>query len=525
MNESRSPSTVRASLGFVAGLIPTIVVLAGVGAVGWWGHSTGWKLEKFSSLTGSETVKNDWCSDHSVPESACVECDPTLLPKATSLGWCKVHGIPECTLDNPDRAEISSPASVSNEDLSRAKRSLEFAPRTENNPICKTHLRRIQFASARDANKAGIEVATVGMAPVVEFVSAPGEIGPNQTRVVHLSSRSQGSVWRVFKRLGDRVQTGDVLALIDASEVGKVKAELLQSFALLQLKVQTLASYRESSVVSEAKIREAEAAVQETQIRLDAARQALVNLGLPFTANDLQGVSADQLKAKLHFLAIPADAAKLLDPRTATTNLLPLVSPMDGLIVSRDVVAGEVVDNTRILFEVVDTRTLWLTCDVTSENARKLKLGQQVKFKPDDGREEVVGKLAWISTQADVKTRTVKVRAELQDPEGKLRANTFGSGRVILREEANAVSVPNETVHWEGCCHIVFVRDKDYLKPDSFKVFHVRKVRIGARDEKNAEIIAGVLPGELVVTQGSGTLLAELLRGNLGEGCACHAKK
>ena len=85
--------------------------------------------------------------------------------------------------------------------------------------------------------------------------------------------------------------------------------------------------------------------------------------------------------------------------------------------------------------------------------------------------------------------------------------------------------VPHEAVHWEGCCHVVFVRDKDYLKPDSFKVFHVRKVRIGARDEKNAEIVAGVLPGELVVTQGSGTLLAELLRGNLGEGCACHAKK
>ena len=83
------------------------------------------------------------------------------------------------------------------------------------------------------------------------------------------------------------------------------------------------------------------------------------------------------------------------------------------------------------------------------------------------------------------------------------------------------MSVPNEAVQWEGCCNVVFVRDKDYLKEGSPKVFHVRKVRLGAKDEKNTEIIAGVLPGEWVATGGSGLLLNELLRDNLGEGCAC----
>jgi cobalt-zinc-cadmium efflux system membrane fusion protein len=56
-------------------------------------------------------------------------------------------------------------------------------------------------------------------------------------------------------------------------------------------------------------------------------------------------------------------------------------------------------------------------------------------------------------------------------------------------------------------------------------VFHVRKVRLGARDEKNTEVVAGVLPGELVVTKASGLLLTELQRADLGEGCACcHPK-
>ena len=91
----------------------------------------------------------------------------------------------------------------------------------------------------------------------------------------------------------------------------------------------------------------------------------------------------------------------------------------------------------------------------------------------------------------------------------------------ILRDESKAIVIPSEAVHWDGCCNVVFVRDKDYLKDGSPKVFHVRTVRVGAKDGKNTEIIAGVVPGELVVTRGSTALRAELLKNNLGEGCTC----
>ena len=54
-------------------------------------------------------------------------------------------------------------------------------------------------------------------------------------------------------------------------------------------------------------------------------------------------------------------------------------------------------------------------------------------------------------------------------------------------------------------------------------MFHVRQVRIGAADdEATVEILAGVLPGEVVATEGSNVLLAQLLRSNLGAGCGCH---
>lgn len=522
----RQRGFIASAFGSIAATIPTLFVVAVAGAVGWWGHHSGWKLPKFSELNGHVKAKDDWCGEHNVPLSICVECDPDLLPRPTFREWCKLHGVSECTLCNPELAQLPKTPVVTNADLDRAKRALDFTDRPSNNSICRSHHRRIQFATARDADKAGVAVEPVWMAPAVEFVSAPGEIGYDQSRVAHLSTRSPGTVRKVFKHLGQDVKAGELLALVDAAEVGKAKAELLQAFAAHQLKAETLASIKQSGgAVSGARLREAEAALVESEIRLSAGCQSLTNLGLPLDEAEIRTLTADQLKAKLLFLGIPADVVKSLYARSATTNLLPLVTPIDGLIVSREMAAGEVVDITRILFEVVDTRSLWLTFDLKGEDARRVNIGHPVRFKPDNGREELLGKIVWRSSHADPKTRTVKVRANIADLERKLVANTFGSGRVILREEAEVVSVPNDAVHWEGCCHVVFVRDKDYLKAGSPKVFHVRKVRLGAKDAKNTEIIAGVLPGELVVTKGSGLLLTELLRADLGEGCACcHPK-
>jgi cobalt-zinc-cadmium efflux system membrane fusion protein len=118
----------------------------------------------------------------------------------------------------------------------------------------------------------------------------------------------------------------------------------------------------------------------------------------------------------------------------------------------------------------------------------------------------------------DEKTRTVEVRADLDNANGRLRASTFGAGTIVLREEEQAVVVPHEAVHWEGNCHVVFVYDKDSPKKGAPKVFHVRSIRPGAKDDRHTEIIAGVLPGEMVATKNSGVLRAQLLKSNLGAG-------
>jgi cobalt-zinc-cadmium efflux system membrane fusion protein len=303
--------------------------------------------------------------------------------------------------------------------------------------------------------------------------------------------------------------------------VGRAKSEYLQAQAHLRLKsknFETLQRFHATKNIPEVEFREAETALSEARIRLLTAEQALINLGLLDETNSLSMASEDQLPARLRFLGLPKDIENLLQGKRLTGNLLPIVAPFAGVVVARDVVAGEVVDNSKVLFVIVDPKRLWLTIDLRIEDAKAVEIGQKVHFRPDGSNQDAVGSINWISTEVDHKTRTVKARALLDNEDGRLRANTFGIGNVVLRQENKAIVVPNDAVQSEGCCHVLFVRDRNFLKDGSPKIFHVREVRFGVKGEQNTEVVAGVLPGEIVATRGSGVLRAELLKHNLGEG-------
>lgn len=505
------------------GAVPTLITLAAVAGLVLLGVRTGWKLPKFSVLMGKEQEeKKDWCDEHRVPDSICVECKKDCLPRAPEHGWCRKHGIAECPLCYPEVAQLQGSPKISAEDLERASEALKFAPRVENNSKCKLHLRRIQLASEEIANKLGVEVVPVGRGAVTDELKANGEVGFDRTRYARIISRLSGVVWRVERQIGEKVRAGDVLAVIDAVQVGKAKAEFLEALAQEDLKVKTLASYKASpETVSGQTLSEAQATVEDARIRRMNAEQTLANLDLPIRADDLKDLSADELSRRIRFLGLPYEIVRSLDPAKTTGNLIAVKAPLDGMLMARDdghvPTVGESVDAEKVLFVVADTQKMWLTLEVRLEDARKFRIGQTVHFRPDGG-DEVSGKLTWLSPSVDEKTRTIKVRAELPNTDNRLLARAFGTGHVVLREEKDAIVVPSEAVHWEGDCNIVFVRDKNYEQTDGPKVFHVRKVRPGAKSDGKTEIIAGLLPGELVVTAGSGTFRSELLRGNLGAG-------
>lgn len=524
--------------------IPTLLVLGALTAVGLWGHRTGWTAPRFDGVFGREEQEaaEDWCAEHNVPDSRCIACHPELAGESAA-DWCKEHGVPEsrCTVCHPEilqtgvagdwcrehgvpesgcticHAEIARKGEVPADDVSVV--ADESAADVQGNvtktagvrdpSTCQTHASRVQFASPAAVAKAGLRLGKVIERPMTQSMAVIGQVEYDATRFARVSSRVSGVASKVEKEIGAIVKKGDVLAIIESAEVGRAKAEYLQSVAALavahtssdRINSSTDAGYR-----TEAERQEAQALVRQAEIRLYSARLAIVNLGLP-TPDD--GATEEQVAR----LGIPDSLASTLPEGAAAANMVPLLAPLDGVVVLRDVVASENVEPERVLFAVADVSRMWITMDVPAADVFRVALGQGILFQPDDARDHSVrGTIDWLSTAVSEATRTVAVRAVVDNADGSLRAHSFGRSQIVLRGSPNAIAVPNDAIQWEGCCHVVFVRLAD-------DVFQTRKVRLGGKDAAYTEVLVGVLPGEVVVTTGSHVLRSEILKSNLGAGC------
>lgn len=505
--------------------VPNLIVFALLGSVLYLGHHTGWKMPNISALRGTGAGEaDDWCAEHLVPESQCVECKPELYPKPKSYGFCREHGVAECVIHHPDLAQVNDTPRLPRYD---AVSAISVIARPENNSRDTLHKSRVQFANREAADMAGIDVDVVQERPMSEFLLANGEIVFDPTRVAHLSSKSAGSLAVVLKTIGDEAQAGEILALVDSAQVGQAKSQLLNAVVQVQLRknnVERLRPAADKGAVPAKVLIEAESALQEAEIAYVSARQALLNLGFDLP-DELESEDVRRLAERIRLLGLPRTIVEVLPSSTKTANLIPVVAPKDGVVVASTAVAGEMVDTATILFTVADPQSMWLLLNVRQEDAKYVRPELPVVFRTDDGSQEVTGSIAWTSPAVDERTRTLKAKVLLSNSKGTLRDKTFGTAHIVLREEPNAVVVPREAVQSASDSQFVFVRDRNYFKNDAPKVFHVRQVRIGARDDRYVELVAGVLPGEVIATKGSGALLAQLLRSSFGAGCGCHPSK
>jgi cobalt-zinc-cadmium efflux system membrane fusion protein len=171
---------------------------------------------------------------------------------------------------------------------------------------------------------------------------------------------------------------------------------------------------------------EAQVALREARVKVLAQRQALANLGLAVRLEDLRKLPDEQAFRKLRLLGLPPNLAGADQEDDLPASLLPLRAPFAGQVVKRDVVVGEVVTPSLPQFVVADLGKLWVMLDVRLEDVGLLAVGQEVTFRSEATDQEAAGKLTWISPDVDPKTRTVRARAEVANPSGRLRPATFG---------------------------------------------------------------------------------------------------
>lgn len=374
---------------------------------------------------------------------------------------------------------------------------------------------QVQFSSPTACQQAGLVIEPVRVQPLEQHVVANGVVGYDQTRVAQLSAKVPGAVWRVEKKLGQPVNKGDVLALVESADVGRAKSEFLSAIAALNhLNTRLKMVQPLEDVVAARQIREAEAAVREAKIQVYNTHQALVNLGLPIDPEEALAMDDVALRGQMQFLGLPAAIADTLDPKTTTANLIPLISPFDGFVIGRDVVLGEVALPTQPQFTVADCSHLWITLQVRIEDAKEVEIGQPVRFIADGTKQDVECQVRWISPEMDEKTRTVEVRADVLNPwqhsaydpdEGQwaLHVNAFGTGKVRTLSKAAATCVSNTAIQFDDQQPVVFV-----ARPEN--VFERVPVVIGETLADVTEVVAGLAADDRVVTVGSLLLKAEL---------------
>jgi cobalt-zinc-cadmium efflux system membrane fusion protein len=453
-------------LGSCISAIPNLAVLLTLIGIGYWGHTHHWKIPKFSDLIhgnhGSRTVADS-------------------------------HAAPVAT--NASKSATSDGGTQSSESDS---------------------IPTIQFASGDALRKSGITVGHIQERSMDEFVHAYGTVTYDETRLAQLSCRVPGIVWRVEKQLGDTVKKGDILAIYDSNEVGRAKAEVLEADVKSDLANQTLERLTHvGDAVPARTVREAEAEVRMSAVRRFNAQQALLNLGLPISMQAMTGLSDTDLADRLHFLGLPPEVVASLDRDTASANLIPLISPLDGMVIRRNIVTGELADPDQPQFTVADVRKMWLILNVRKEDATGLEIGQTVFFSSTGLPGEVESKLTWIATETDKRTRSVQVRAEIDnvatdDGTGKptkwrFRAHTFGTGRVQIRQRPVALVVPNSAIQWDGTRHLIFSPQSDG------RSFRAIPVKLGVVQDGYTEVLGDVARGQPVVSTGAYLLKSELM--------------
>lgn len=493
-----TPDGSKGSLVRGAAQLLTLMTLAGVAYVG---HSTHWRFGWHQPARGP---------DHLDPALIVTVENESLAIQPDAAEWCTEHDVAHCPLCNPHLAQVDPAPHVSPAELQRVRIALASCQPSTNQRACLVVHHRLRLSSAEAAERLGIEVAPAWTAEMSDVISTSGKTSFDPTRVAHLSARAPATAWRVLKRLGQTVQKGEVLALLESADVGRAKAELQQSLVQLRLKHQAYENTR-SAPVAEQKRRETHAALRDAEARVLSAEQGLVNLGLSVRASELSELPFDAMANALQRLGLPEPLADLGDELIPAT-LLPIVSPLDGTVTQCDVVAGESVDASRTLLTIADGTRLVLTLHLSAVDVSRIAVGQSVRFRADGAHHDTTSSVSWIGSTAQDRTRTVPIRAELDNRDGHLLAGMFGRGAVVLRHAPDAVVVPNEAIQTDGDCQLVFVRDKEFLRPDGPKVFHIRSVRTGAKDDRQTEVVVGVLPGEVVATRGSDRLLNEVLR-------------
>ena len=335
-----------------------------------------------------------------------------------------------------------------------------------------------------------LETAPVALEPLAAAIQATGEIKPNAYRLAHVSPRIAGKAIEVSGVLGQAVEPGQKLALLDSLELGERKSAFLQARSNLNVARRNYDREErlfKDKISSEREYLEARSEFERSEAAYQAAREALHLVGLA-----KQDIDAIQWETE--------GGQKL--------SYFPLVAPFAGTIIERHIAIGELVSPEDKPFTIADLGTVWVLLDVYEKDLAHLREGASVRVTVDAyPGEKFAGKVLYVSRQVDPATRTIEARIEVDNEDGRLRSGMFaraaiGSAGVDAKD---SLVVPRDAIQRVREETVVFVPEED-------GGFEPRKVELGREADDKVEVLSGLSAGERIVTNGAFYLKSTLLK-------------
>jgi HlyD family secretion protein len=359
------------------------------------------------------------------------------------------------------------------------------------------------------------KLAKVERGDLAKSVVATGKVEP--ITKVELKSKASGIFKKLLVEAGDRVRKGQVLCELDKEEilaqVNSSRAHLEASEAnahsteadlerakvdaegpdvpLLKRAYERAQQMAKDGVVSQSALDDAQKNYELSLNKQNVAKAQLLVL------------RAKQKQAQAQVQQDHANLAQLLEQLSYTT----ITSPIDGVVLSRDVEMGDAVSSILVLgssatlvMTLGDTSQVYVKGKVDESDIGKVYLGQPARIKvesfKDKSFEGKVTKIAPMGVEKDNVT-TFEVRVSINNPGGELKANMTANAEIILEEHKNVLQVP------EGS--LIYDKDKkSYVEvPDTGAKDGKRKlaVNIGISNGAKTELVGGLKEGDQVVLQ------------------------
>ena len=360
-----------------------------------------------------------------------------------------------------------------------------------------------QPSTATSDSAHAIEMEIVAPQPIAGTIVATGKILVPEDRMANIGPVHEGRLLRLYAGQGSNVSKGQKLADLESADIDQAEADYLKA----------LADSENARRTSLAEVKFAQATYDRTKMLYEKSITAGKNVEVAehdlemakaAAASNIAGTKAALTSARRHLLILGLKASDIdaLASKSSLGAVFSLTSPISGIVVERNGTIGATVGSDANVFKIIDISRVWIDANVFEKDLERVRRGQEVKVSvPAFPGVSFSGRVILITSVVDPETRSVKVRTEVANADGRLKPDMFASVQIITDLHKTAISIPQAAVLDDGGKTVVFIAEGNgYAK---------REVHAGIQGDGRVEIIEGLQAGDKVVVKGNYLLLQQ----------------